>query len=285
MVWLRHHMRIVVIVTLMLTNLALGVTLYFPTNDMLRVSFLSVGQGDAVLIEAPNGNQLLYDAGPPSGASLRALAREMSFFDRTIDVAVLSHPDMDHIGGFPEIFKRYNVSVAVVSGATSDNGVYEATETAIKAERAGHIIARQGMQIDLGGGVTADILYPVYDASQMETNSASIVMLLHYGETTFLFSGDLPKNLEGYLADMYGTQLNANVLKLGHHGSRTSSGEEWLRTVDPDVAVISAGRDNKYGHPHKEVIELLDQLQIPALKTFEEGTITFASDGKVVTRI
>lgn len=266
-------------------NVVLATTVFFGDHNDLRVSFLDVGQGDAVLIEAPNGNQLLYDAGPPSGASLRALSRELSFWDRTIDIAMLSHPDMDHIGGFPEVFARYDVAVALEPGTPSDNGVYEETRNRIGVEHATHIIAKAGMRIELGDGVTADVLYPDHDASGLETNSASIVLLIRYGETSFLLSGDLPKNIEAYLAEIYGDGLRADVLKLGHHGSRTSSGEEWLRAVDPDVTIISAGRDNRYGHPHKEVIELLDKLNIPVLKTFEEGTITFSSDGKTVTRI
>ena len=282
--WIRRHPLLIVVVVLLLADLILFVEVFDRGQGKLRVSFLDVGQGDAILIEAPNGNQLLYDAGPPSGATLRALGRELSFWDDTINVTVFSHPDMDHIGEFPEIFRRYDVGVAVLSGASSDNGAHEASEIAIKNEGAGRLIAMQGMQIDFGSGVLADIFYPNHDASQMETNSASIVMRLHYGETSFLFSGDLPKNIEKYLVGLHGNALRSNVLKIGHHGSRTSTSEEWLRTVDPEVAVISAGKDNRYGHPHKEVVELLERLEISTLKTPEEGTITFTSDGKTITR-
>lgn len=283
--WSRAHPLLAVVVLLACADLLIAYALAVHHHAHLRVTFLDIGQGDAVFIEAPNGVQLLYDAGPPSGAVLRELARVMSPFDRTIDVAVFSHPDMDHIGGFPEVFKRYEIDAAVESGAHSDNGVYDATEVAIKDEHSGHIIAKEGMRIDLGAGVYADILYPDHDTSTMETNSASIVMNLHYGSTSFLFSGDLPEQIEDYLVGTEAAYLSANVLKLGHHGSRTSSGVAWLTAVHPDIAVISCGKNNRYGHPHQETLARLKELGIPFLRTDEVGAITFESDGLQVTRI
>ena len=274
----------VVIILLFIADLVLIAILLRGERGVLTVSFLDVGQGDAVLIEAPNGNQLLYDAGPPSGAVLRELARVMPFYDRSIDVAVFSHPDMDHIGGFLDVLRRYKVDVVMESGATSDNGIYDATTAAIAHEDAGHLIARKGMTINLGGGVFADIMYPDRDMATMDTNSASIVMRVRYGDTAFLFSGDLPKGIEEYQASIMGDGLRANVLKLGHHGSRTSSSEYWLAAVAPEVAVISAAKGNSYGHPHPEVLALLSKLAIPHLGTYDEGTITFASDGTRVVR-
>lgn len=282
--WIRRHPFLIVTAFFV----ALNVTLFFaflPREEgLLTVAFLDVGQGDAVYIEAPNGNQLLYDAGPPSGAVLRGLADVMPFWDRSIDVVVLSHPDMDHIGGFPEVFKRFRVSLAIESGASSLNGVYGAVNNAIRDEGAAHFVARKGMTIDLGSGAFADILYPDRDMTTMETNSASIVMRIRYGDTAFLLSGDLPKNLEEYEVAIYGEGLRAQVLKLGHHGSRTSSSEAWLRTAHPDIAVVSAGRGNRYGHPHEDVLALLNHLHIPHIVTFDEGAVKFASDGNTVSR-
>ena len=282
--WLRKHPYLLVVGLFLLIDMLLLLPALFA-HSTLRVSFLNVGQGDAVFIEAPNGNQILYDAGPPSGATLRELSRLMPFWDRSIDVAVLSHPDLDHIGGFPEVFKRYEVSAVLEPGATSANGVYDAVQVAIRDERAAHIYAKRGMQIVLGGGVVLDVLYPEHDMSGSETNSASIVLRVRYGATAFLLSGDLPQAQEEYVAKEFGSGLRAEVLKLGHHGSRTSTSPYWLSAVMPDTVVISAGKDNRYGHPHKEVIELLESKKIPMLITFEEGTITFESDGETVTRI
>jgi competence protein ComEC len=282
--WIRRHPLLLIVLILFVFDALLLFVSFSRERGMLRVSFLNVGQGDAVFIEAPNGNQLLYDAGPPSGAVLRALGEVLPFWDRSIDVAVFSHPDQDHIGGFLDVIDRYKVSVVLEPGASSTNGVWAEAERSITDHHIAHLVARKGMQIDLGGGVQADILYPDRDMTYMETNSASIVMRIHYGATSFLVSGDLPKNIEEYEVAMYGDALHATVLKLGHHGSRTSSSEVWLHAVAPDVAVASAGKGNRYGHPHQEVLDLLAKLHIPHLVTFTEGTITFASDGKVVVR-
>src|SRR3989344_2512385 len=214
--WLKRHPLLVVSATFFVADVILLFVVLSAHHTMRRVSFLDVGQGDAVLIEAPNGNQLLYDAGPPSGASLRALAREMAFWDRSIDIVVFSHPDMDHIGAFPEIFKRYKIGAVLEPGATAQNGVYEETQLAIADENAAHMLARKGMTIELGGGVFVDVLYPDHDMSGEETNSASVVLRVRYGSTAFLVSGDLPQAQEEYVAREFGNSLPAQVLKIGH---------------------------------------------------------------------
>ncbi len=283
--WLRRRPLLTIITLLLIADIAIAAVFFRHERGVLTVAFLNVGQGDAVFVEAPNGNQMLYDAGPPSGAVLRALGEVMPFYDRSIDIAVFSHPDMDHIGGFLDVFDRYKVDVALEPGASSTNGVWSEAERSINAHGVAHLLARKGMTIDMGGGVEADILYPDRDMSHTETNSASIVMRIHYGDTSFLLSGDLPKNLEEYEVATYGDHLHSQVLKLGHHGSHTSSSGTWLAAVHPDVAVASAGLNNRYGHPHKDTLALLDQLHIPYLITFKEGTIRFESDGiKVIRR-
>jgi competence protein ComEC len=282
--WLRRHPLFVILLVLLIADIAIAAVFFRHERGVLTVAFLNVGQGDAIFIEAPNGNQMLYDAGPPSGAVLRALGEVMPFYDRSIDIVVFSHPDMDHIGGFLDVLDRYKVDVALEPGASSTNGVWSEAERSIKAHGIVHLLARKGMTIDLGGGVQADILYPDRDMTNMETNSASVVMRIRYGETAFLLSGDLPSDLEEYEVAIYGDRLHAQVLKLGHHGSRTSSSGTWLAAVHPDIAVVSAGLNNRYGHPHKEVLALLDELHIPHLVTFNEGTIRFESDGTNVAR-
>lgn len=276
--WMLKRPLLIVVTALLVVDGMIAIR-FLSYKPVLTVAFLDVGQGDAVFIQAPNGNQLLYDAGPPSGKVLRSLSEVMPFYDRSIDIAVLSHPDMDHIGGFLDIFKRFDVAAVVESGASSENGVYDEMGSAIVNEHAAHFIARRGMSIDLGDGVVADILYPDIDTAHMETNAASIVLRIRYGNTAFLVSGDLPKALEEHLVTIDGSALHANVLKLGHHGSRTSTSPLFLVAVHPDVAVISAGIDNRYGHPHKEVLDLLQEFRVPVVTTAASGTLIFESDG------
>lgn len=281
---MRSRPFLTIVVAALLVDLLIFSAWLSSDRGVLRVAFLDVGQGDAVFIEAPNGNQLLYDAGPPSGAVLRGLGGVMPFWDRSIDAVMLSHPDMDHVGGFPEVFRRYDIDLVLEPGAISDNGAYDAVASAVRGEGAKHLLARKGMTIDLGGGVVAEVLYPDRETRGMDTNAASIVLRVSYGETAFLFSGDLPNNIEEYEVATLGSRLRADVLKLGHHGSRTSSSKALLQAVAPKIAVISAGKDNRYGHPHSDVIERLREFGIAHVGTYDAGTVVFVSDGERVLR-
>ncbi|OHA84348.1 MAG: hypothetical protein A2937_01250 [Candidatus Yonathbacteria bacterium RIFCSPLOWO2_01_FULL_47_33b] len=247
---------------------------------VLTVAFLDIGQGDAIYIEAPNGNQMLIDGGPSSGVVLRALGKVMPFYDRSIDLVIATHPDQDHVGGLPAVLGRMNVANIVTTENISDTGAYAAFEEAILSEHARRIRARTGERIILDKGVVLEILFPDRNTRGWETNTGSIVARLSYGDTSFLLTGDSPLAIEKYLVGKKGGALHATVLKLGHHGSRTSSSREFLSAVNPEYAIISAGLNNKYGHPHKEVTDLLDELKIPELSTIDHGTIVFKTDGE-----
>lgn len=284
--WVKKHQRRCFAAVLLVADLVLVWAVFCAHPGRLTVAFLDVGQGDAVFIEGPNGNQVLYDAGSPGGGVLRALSSVMRPWDRSLDIIIASHPDQDHIGGFPEILARYYVAVALEPGATSDNGTYAEVERDIAAEGSAHFLARKGMSVDLGEGAVLDILYPDRDVLHFDTNDASIVMRVRYGETSFLFSGDLPEKIENYLAMSGGEGVfRSDVFKAGHHGSRTSSGERFLDTIQPKIVVISAGKNNRYGHPHKEVIERLRARGIPYLLTATEGTVVLQSDGHTLTKM
>ena len=245
----------------------------------LTVAFLDVGQGDAIYIEAPNGNQMLIDGGPSSGAVLRALGQVMPFYDRSIDLVLATHPDQDHVGGLPAVIDRMNVGSVVTTENTSDTGAYGAFEKAILEKHPQRILARAGERIILDEGIALEILVPNRNTSGWDTNTASIVARLSYGDESFLFTGDSPQGVEQYLVGKNGGTLHATVLKLGHHGSYTSSSRIFLSAVDPEYAIISAGKDNKYGHPHKEVTDLLTEFKIPFLSTLGQGNIVFKTDG------
>jgi len=249
----------------------------------LRVAFLDVGQGDAIYIEAPNGNQLLVDGGS-GGQILPALGRVMPFYDRSIDAILATHPDKDHIGGLPLVLERYKVGKVFISGASSNTAVYKTLEEKVKGSEAEEIIARRGMRLRLSPDVYFDVLFPDVDTSEFkETNDASIVGRLVYKNESFLLTGDSPVKIEKYLVSLDDKNLESNVLKLGHHGSRTSTSEEYLGFVSPEYAVISASCKNSYGHPHKEVLALLEKFKIPKLSTCDSGTIIFTTDGEQLT--
>jgi competence protein ComEC len=249
--------------------------------EFLTVAFLDVGQGDAIFIETPDGVQLLIDGGPDNGV-LRELARQMSPLDRTIDIVLATHSDKDHIGGLVDVLKRYEVAAIVTTTNQNDTSVARTFTELIQLEGADLYTAQAGQQYQLGASTTLFILSPLGDPTNWESNSASIVALLEYGDTSFMLTGDAGINTEEYLVSSYGDYLKSDVLKLGHHGSKTSSGDVFLDTVRPHTAVVSAGQDNSYGHPHPSVVSLLEERDIKILETAKEGTIIFKSDGERV---
>lgn len=252
-------------------------------NKTLKVVFLNVGQGDAIYIEAPNGNQMLIDGGPSSGALLRELGNVMPFWDRSLDVVLVTHPDQDHTGGLPALFQNMNVRYVVTTENSSDTDVYRALQGEILAEKnVTRLLARRGGRVVLGDGVFLEVLFPDRETVGWEPNTSSVITKLSYGDTSFVFTGDAPQGAENYVIGTHGTSLKANVLKLGHHGSKTSSSEAFLSVVDPDYAIISAGLDNKYGHPNKEVLDVLGRMKIPTVSTVASGTVMFETNGKML---
>lgn len=249
-----------------------------PPNSLLSVSFLDVGQGDAIFITSPSGNQMLIDGGP-DGSVLRQISKEMKIFDRSIDVVLATHPDRDHINGLADVLNRYRVSHYVHSGVESDSSLDEALMEVVRIHDIPEVIARRNMEIDLGGGVLAKVLFPDRDPRGMDTNDASIVLKLTYGNTCFVLSGDAPQTIERYVIGLEKENLKCQVLKAGHHGSKTSTSQEFLYFVKPEIVIFSAGKDNTYGHPHQEVTDRVKNSGAQIFSTAESGTIQIQSDG------
>ena len=250
-------------------------------TSLLKVAFLDVGQGDAIYIESPEGVQVLIDGGPDATV-LRSLAAAMPFMDKELDLMIATHRDKDHIGGLVDVLERYEVKQLLLTKNTGDTTTSEAFDSAVTEEGLAVAYAEAGLMITLGASTTLTILSPSGDPTNWESNTSSIVAKLTFGETDFLLTGDAPEGIESYLASTVGSTLKSEVLKLGHHGSKTSSSATFLTAVSPEYAVVSAGRDNSYGHPHTEVVERVGESGAKIVSTAEVGTITMKSDGKVV---
>lgn len=244
----------------------------------LTVAFLDIGQGDAIYIETPNGTQVLIDGGRGKQI-LRALGDVMPLSDRSIDIVIATHPDADHIGGLSDVFERYDIGVFLESGAVNDTNIAKELEKFVLGEGLIPILARRGMKLSLDENVFLHILFPDRDVSRTDPNDGSIIARLVYGESSFLFTGDASKGVENYLVKLDGVALQSDVLKTGHHGSKTSTSALFISTVTPQYAIISAGKNNSYGHPHQEVLDTLSDFDAQILKTFEEGNIIFTSNG------
>lgn len=268
-------MRALIILLLIVLNL-LVLPHAFEEREF-SVAFLDVGQGDATLITSPSGAQVLIDGGR-DGSALRELGAQLPFFDRTIDVVIATHPDLDHIGGLPEIMARYDVGAFIESSVLHETSATHALKDAVHKERVPVYEAARGMRLVLGAGAYADILFPDRDVSHIESNAGSIVMRVVYGETEFMLTGDSPQSIEKYLVSL-DAPLESDVLKVGHHGSRTSTSGEFMNKVKPKIAVISAGEGNSYGHPHADVLETLANSGARVLSTIDSGTIVIRSSG------
>jgi len=250
-------------------------------NDDLKVVFLDVGQGDSIYIEAPNGKQMLLDAGSNS-AILSKLSKVMPFGDKSIDVVIITNPDTDHMGGVVDILQNYKVDMILESGTHSDTVTYRTLSQLIAQNKIQKKFARKGMRLVLDNkqNIYFDILFPDRDVSTWERNDGSVVGKLVYGTSSFMLMGDATKYTELLIAYNENPQtLNSQVLKLGHHGSHTSSSLLWLEKVKPEIAIVSAGLNNRYGHPHKDVIQRLSDLGIAVFGTYEKGAIMFKTNG------
>jgi len=277
-----EKIKIYFLFLLILTNLMIFYAVINESRgNILQVSFLDIGQGDAALIESPTGNTFLIDGGPDKSI-LNALGRVLPFYDKTIDVVLATHPDADHIGGIPEVMKNYSVKEFVYNGATSSTGIFRELENEITDKKIKTEIVRTGEVFDLGGGALLKILYPDTDPKGTDTNEYSIVAELYYGNSTFMFTGDAPTDVLNYLAKTDGGKLRSDVLKVAHHGSRNSLSPAFLSAVNPEYSVISAGKNNKYGHPHKEILDFLESIKSQILITFNLGDIVFVSDGQTI---
>ncbi len=253
-------------------------------RGILTVAFLDVGQGDGIFIEAPNGNQILLDAGPDKKV-LKSLSRVMPFYDRSIDLLALSHPHLDHLGGFIYVVPRYDIGGLISSGTVHKTSEYNQFQKILKDKNIKNIVVQRGMKIDMGDGVLLDVLFPDRDVVNTKPHDGMLVMKLTYGKTSVMLTGDMEENVESYLVSLDGEKLKSDVLKVGHHGSHTSTRQSFLGYLSPRYAVISSGASNSYGHPHRETLDILSRFNIETLRTDTRGTIVMKSDGEEIVSI
>ena len=280
---------------LIFLNILAWLTVYEVSQPQsLEVNFFDVGQGDAIFIKDQKLHQVLIDGGPDSTV-LEKLGKEIPFWDNTLDLIILTHPEKDHVSGLIEVLKRYKVENILWTGVVRDTAEYKEWKKLIEEEGAKIFIAKAGQKIiiprtvgpsqRLGGwreGCSLGILYPLENLEGQElkdSNNTSIVVKLIFGENSFLFTGDAYKSVERDLIEK-GIDVDSDILKVAHHGSKTSSSEEFIKAVSPQEAIISVGKDNKYGHPHREVLETLAKYGINILRTDLNGDIKIICDSQ-----
>lgn len=255
-----------------------------PESGKLRVSILDVGQGDSILITSPSGQHILIDGGPSPERVCLELGKALPYWDRTIDLVVLTHPHDDHVTGLVEVLRRYEVKQVLYPDMDYGAVVYDEWLEVLGEKNIPYTWAQVGQHIDIGGGAVLKVLNPpaeFLEGTESDADNNGVITRLEMGEVSFLLTADHFEDAERYLIDQ-GIEVRSTVLKVGHHGSNTSTCPEFLAAVDPEVAVISVSADNPYGHPSEEVMaRLSERLEEDSVYlTSEQGTITFTTDGK-----
>jgi len=289
MIYYRKIIYTGLVFLLVLALLVGGIIFFYQKNQALEVIILDVGQGDAILI-SEGSNQILIDGGTSGKKLLEKLGEYIPFWDRQIEGIITTHPDQDHIGGLIDAFQTYKIKTIFKTEARSSSLVFSALEKAIekekparnafgKAEAGGMEIveAKKGVKIKFPSGAEIDIQYPFASLNKLNeknSNAGSVVAKLIFGENSFLFTGDLPSTQEAELIKNK-VALKANILKVGHHGSKYSTSQEFLNEVKPEEAIISVGKNNRYGHPTPEVLERLKNIGAQIFRTDETGDIKY----------
>lgn len=248
-------------------------------NDgKLHVVFCDVGQGDGIYIRTPNGSDVVIDGGPDNSILL-CLTNSMPFWDRTIDLMILTHPDSDHYTGLISVARQYEVMSFATSFTERSVAGYETLSNILSEKGAQERFVCQGDKFGLGKEVTMKIMWPRSCAlGSTEKNDNSVVSILEYKDLQILLTGDAEVNIGDFYQDLAG---DVDILKVPHHGSRDGVDGEYLDTIKPEVSILSVGGENRYGHPTADTLELLKNYGSKIMRTDKHGEIEITSDGKI----
>jgi DNA internalization-related competence protein ComEC/Rec2 len=268
-------------------------TLYSaPEEQALSVTFLNVKQGDSIIIKTPQGKNILIDGG--------TIPKEWSTFDagknvvvpylkkqgiRKLDIVIATHPDLDHIGGLTSVLKHIKVDTFIDSGTVSTTQTYEALLKTIERKKIKYKIAEQG-DLNIDPEIKLEILSQTDNTFINDSNNNSIVIKLQYKNVSFLLTGDIGEQAEKSYIKKYGNELKSTILKVSHHGGKNATSMNFLNYVQPEIAIISCGKNNPFGHPADETIKRLNTIEAETYRTDIKGNITIKTNGekyKIIT--
>jgi len=279
-----HFFKKWLIAPLLITTILVWAAIITMPDSNLHVSFLNVGQGDAILIQTPNHQNILIDGGPDPQKINLELSKKLPFWDRTIDLMISTQPQADHVTGLVEVLQRYKVQQVLEPGVPYNSLIYEEWLKLVEEKQIEHTIATAKQEADLGHGIRLEVLNPPpkpFQETSCDVDNNGVVIKLTWGKISFLFTADIRLEAEFELIEQR-ANLRSTVLKIAHHGSKTSTSSQFLATADPEVAVISVGSNNTFDHPSPEVVQRLEERlgKNKIYLTSENGTIEFITDGK-----
>ncbi|KYH34747.1 ribonuclease BN [Clostridium tepidiprofundi DSM 19306] len=263
------------------TNNSINVLNNANLNDKLIVHYIDIGEGDCELIQM-NNKFMLIDAG--SGKYKNRVCNYLkSLGVKKIDYIIATHPHEDHIGGMYKIIDSFDIGTFIAPKVTTSTNTFKKMLVALKKKKLSIKTAKGGMIFQLDNNVKCEIVAP-NSKKYEKLNDYSVVLKVTYKNSSFLFTGDAEKTSEKEILSK-GYNIRSDVLKVGHHGSNTSSTQSFLKAVNPKIAVISCGKGNEYGHPHKNVLKRLNSIGCKIFRTDLDGTIILISDGKSIFKL
>lgn len=279
----KRFVAFIIITTFIILNIFVWRAILLYKNRNLRISFLNVGEGRAVLVQSPTGTRTLIDAGP-GRIILRALSQNFSAIDRRIDLVIQTNIDTGSTSGMQYVFDNYHINTFMVSGVRNSTTASRLTARAVgSSPQLKYYTATQGTHINIGGGAAIDVLYIGHTSISVK-NRDVLVLRISYGATSFLLPSDLSATGQSNLATLLGNKLVSNVLLVGHYGALNSVSADFLHAVHPSIAIISVG-NNSYRYPRKEIIQKLHNANVRVISTRKHGTVTFISNGTHIQEI
>jgi len=264
--------RIFIILVIIVGVALLSFFIPVSSDGKLHIWFLDVGQGDAIFIQTPKGAQILIDGGPGKNV-LKELGEVMPFYDKSLDVVILTHSDADHLSGLVDVLERFKVERIIETGLNCQTNLCDAWEKSKRLEEATEEIAKFGDALAISDDVKIDIIHPFVDLNNSDMtkqNNSSVVLILSYNGRKLLLPGDIESPAEEKIV-LSGIDIDVDFIKLAHHGSKTSTSDLFFKKASPLYAFIEVGAGNKFNHPSPEVIERLEQSGIPYYRTDING--------------
>ncbi len=277
----KKNLRIILSIAALSALLFLNFISANKNSDKLRVSFFNVGQGDSIFIQTTDKKDILIDGGPDK-AVIEKLGKAMPFWDKTIDLIIITHPHSDHISGLIEVIKRYKIKKIFYTGVSYNSETYAELLRQIERNKIELIEINKRQELVLSENLKLKILFPnecLREKNIENLNNTSMVVKLIYNENSFLFAADAEHDVEQILLENK-TDIKADILKVGHQGASDSSSLKFLQKVNPQIAIISVGENNKFGHPSLRVIRRLEKLGAKTFRSDQNGDIKIIADGK-----